>query len=105
VDHGDAGPRRDVGPHLAAAPRASPGQARLLAGDRNETEISDRRAAGGGIALDHDDRKTGPPRPVRMGDADDAATDDRAIEGSLVHVQPACRPGGAWHATATRRCH
>ena len=76
----DAGLRGHFLPDVARAHCAVPAGASLLAGDGDEAEIAYRGADRLRLPVDDGDGQTAPPRCQRMGQADDAGTDDDEIE-------------------------
>ena len=80
MDHLDAGLGGDLRPDIAAAHRATPAVAGLLAGDGNEAEVAHRGAVGLGVAIDHHDFQSASGGGQRMRQADNAGADHRKIK-------------------------
>ncbi len=83
----DAGLGRDLGPDVPRPHGPSPALTRLLARDRDEAEVADRRTVGLGVAVDHDDALAAPCRRQGVGQAADAGPDDREVEGPRRHAR------------------
>ena len=84
--HRDAGGFRHLGPDIAGATRAAPGDARLLARDGHKTEIAHRGADGTGFPINDCGAQAQPRRGQRMREADDAAANDQHVERSRPHA-------------------
>ena len=82
---GDAGQGRDLRPNVACAASTAPGDARLLAGHRDEAEIAHRCPGGARFAVDDSHGQAPPHRGKGMPQPDDPGPDNGDVAHGSAH--------------------